>query len=495
MELGSGLAPGLDGPCEHPPSLFPALCGWAAVLRVTRVGGTGRIAVRYSLLISKELKSHRYMYSFLHTVCNKDLTSAVEQQQQASKTMASSRWKRFAFFERQALNLPSEVLDDLIPSEDAGNAAGGSGGGRPPPSSGSRRSLRSLLSGQQQHSQQSSAMGDLVSLVVTTAALPASTRSSTSSGVVMTTDGRPVTASIGASRDDASASAADASSLDAMWCTLTACAEPSEAEDSGSRIPVIPLPSQAASAAAATAALATSGDVAPALSANPSGGGGGVAVVDGLVLAFVSSRETELVHCVDLTVRCNPSPHPSDSFPSSSAGRTEAPEELDGWRGYFSPFPLGGGQSHNNNKGPGAARDSVTAAHASAGANIAHGAAEDGGGLPPKVVGLACCRTSSRQVHLACLAETNVAVWVDPHLHLSCRRPISLPSRPADATTYVLPHELSDGRGCAVDVRPGIVAVGMDVRRRACLVSSLWALVWRNPLTNLHFAIPCHAFF
>jgi hypothetical protein len=389
--------------------------------------------------------------------------------------MASSRWKRFAFFERQALNLPSEVLDDLIPSDDAGNAApqaGGSGGGRPPPSSGSRRSLRSLLSGQQQHSQQSSAMGDLVSLVVTTAALPASTRSSTSSGVVKATDGRPVTASIGASRDDASASAADASSLDAMWCTLTACAAPSEAEDSGSRIPVVPLPSQATSAAAATAALATS-EVAP-LSANPSGGGG-VAVVDGLVLAFVSSRETELVHCVDLTVRCNPSPHPSDSFPASSAGRTEAPEELDGWRGYFSPF-VGGGGSHHNNKGPGAARDAVAAAPAS-GANIAHGAAEDGGGLPPKVVGLACCRTPSRQVHLACLAELNVAVWVDPHLHLSCRRPISLPSRPADATTYVLPHTLSDGRGCAVDVRPGIVAVGMDVRRRACLASSLWALV------------------
>jgi hypothetical protein len=412
--------------------------------------------------------------------------------------MASSRWKRFAFFERQALNLPSEVLDDLIPSDDAGNAApqaGGSGGGRPPPSSGSRRSLRSLLSGQQSQQSQSptggAAMGDLVSLVVTTAALPASTRSSSgSSGVVVkTTDGRPpVTASIGASRDDASASAAaDASSLDAMWCTLTACAAPSEVEDSGSRIPVIPLPSQAASAAAATAALATSGDVAPApLSANPSGGGGGVAVVDGLVLAFVSSHETELVHCVDLTVRCNPSPHPPDSFPASPAGRAEAPEELDGWRGYFSPFAGGGGggggggRSHNNNnKGPGAARDSVTAAPAS-GANIAHGAAEDGGELPPKVVGLACCRTSSRQVHLACLAETNVAVWVDPHLHLSCRRPISRPSRPADATTYVLPHTLSDGRGCAVDVRPGIVAVGMDVRRRTCLAFSLWALVWRN---------------
>lgn len=364
--------------------------------------------------------------------------------------MASSRWKRFAFFERQALNLPNEVLEDLIPSDDGGNnnnAASGVG----------RLSLRSLLAsgGQRAHTQPSltgsSAMGDLVSLVVTTAALPASTRSSSSSGAGKISDGSQKSSAAAAaagtgagtsgSRDDT----ASASSLDAMWCTLTACAAPTEAEDSSSRIPVVPLPSQAASSAAAAAAAAVASDVSAPGSSNSARSGGGGTVVDGLVLAFVSSRETELVHCVDLTVRCNPSQQ-SDSFAASSAG---ALEELDGWRGYFLPFGGGGGVVGSSQTGLGAARDAVTTASES----------------PPKVVGLACCRTLARQVHLACLAESNVTVWEDPHLHLSCRRPISLPSsRPADAVTYVLPHGLSDGKGCAVDVQPGIVAVGMDVR-------------------------------
>ena len=30
--------------------------------------------------------------------------------------MASSRWKRFAFFERQTLTIPPDILEDLIPS-------------------------------------------------------------------------------------------------------------------------------------------------------------------------------------------------------------------------------------------------------------------------------------------------------------------------------------------------------------------------------------------
>jgi hypothetical protein len=39
--------------------------------------------------------------------------------------MASSRWKRFAFFERHTLSLASEVLEDLIPI--GGSEFGGTG--------------------------------------------------------------------------------------------------------------------------------------------------------------------------------------------------------------------------------------------------------------------------------------------------------------------------------------------------------------------------------
>jgi vacuolar protein sorting-associated protein 11 len=438
--------------------------------------------------------------------------------------MASSRWKRFAFFERQALNLPGEVLDDLIPPEDGSNA-GQAGGGSSRP----HRSLRSLLSsssggtgGPQQPPPNAltpagPAVGDLVSLVVTTAALPTSTRSAGGYGKAGMVSDDAAAAALAARRDTAAAVASSSSSsnqsssLDAMWCTLAACAAPaSGVEDPSSRAPppVIPLPSQAAAAGPATAATLPNDGIQPtdtSGSTTSRGGGAGAAaaaaVIDGLVLAFVSSRETELVHCVDLTVRCNPSrPQPDPFAASSGRAATDALEELDGWRGYFSPFSGGGRASTKGTAGATTTRAAGAGMAASPpppppppGASSAVGARADEG--PPKIVGLAVCRTSSRQVHLACLAESDVAVWVDPHLHLSCRRPITPPSRPVEATTHSLPHGLSDGRGCAVDVRPGIVAVGMDVSTNYGSADEglEWfpaPLVLRAPRLTV---LPCHA--
>jgi hypothetical protein len=71
-----------------------------------------------------------------------------------------------------------------------------------------------------------------------------------------------------------------------------------------------------------------------------------------LVLAFVSSKSSPRVHCIDLTVRCNPI-HESKASSSSLSGNFDGRldrnsnslggdgqdmEDLDGWRGYFSPF-------------------------------------------------------------------------------------------------------------------------------------------------------------
>ena len=42
--------------------------------------------------------------------------------------MTSSRWKRFAFFDRQNLNLASEVLEDVIPVEGTAGRKSRSGG-------------------------------------------------------------------------------------------------------------------------------------------------------------------------------------------------------------------------------------------------------------------------------------------------------------------------------------------------------------------------------
>mgnify|MGYP000206010161 FL=1 len=38
--------------------------------------------------------------------------------------MASSRWKRFAFFDRKNLSLPPVVVKDIIPSKSSGNRSG-----------------------------------------------------------------------------------------------------------------------------------------------------------------------------------------------------------------------------------------------------------------------------------------------------------------------------------------------------------------------------------
>jgi hypothetical protein len=207
--------------------------------------------------------------------------------------------------------------------------------------------------------------------------------------------------------------------------------------------------------------------------------------MDGLVLAFVSSRNTELVHCIDLTVRCNPSSSSRNRNGSGPSGAMQQPqqsellEDLDGWRGYFSPFlalPTPGGG------GGGAAE---TSAPGGSGSDIARRQEE-----LPRVVALACCRIpsgSTKKLHVACVGPSNLVVWEDPHLHLSCRRPITSPGKlPAEAVAFspavsaaaggATPLALPDGRCQAVDIQPGMVVVGMDVRIAPHWCQSSWFL-------------------
>jgi hypothetical protein len=107
--------------------------------------------------------------------------------------MASSRWKRFAFFERHTLSLASEVLEDLIP-------IGGSEG------KGSRRSLNN---------------NDSASLVMTTAALPLNSKPVDNVG---------------------NSNGVEATALTNMWSSLNAC---TVMELPGTEDDAIRLPSQA----------------------------------------------------------------------------------------------------------------------------------------------------------------------------------------------------------------------------------------------------------
>lgn len=362
--------------------------------------------------------------------------------------MASSRWKRFAFFERHTLNLPPEVLEDLNPpavalpsltaSEPSRRAPRSTSAAAPTPADGSNSSLSE---------------DESVRMVVTTASLPI--------------DSKPQASTTNSKIDSSSSSSAkrgdDAiKSLEAMWSSLTACTVPEAASmddhhnnhnktgggtaghtaSGASSQQLVPLPSQAQLA---------SGTADRPLNATTMSN----LLVDGLVLAFVTSRKTDLVHCIDVTLRCQ-----SPTEPETTASSSPEWEDLDGWRGYFAPFSAVLPSLVEGSTGV----DRATTSSSSSSSNIAAGTTEE------RIAGLAACRTAEGRIHVACISESSqVIVWEDPHLYLSCRRPLATPQAPVEATVFASVQNLSDGNGLAVDVKPGIVAVGMDVRYQTLL--------------------------
>ena len=235
------------------------------------------------------------------------------------------------------MSLASEVLEDLIP-------LGGSEG------RGSRRSAVGLSRAAEQ-------ANEAVSVQVSTAALPLNSKPADNKG---------------------QATNSDENAVNSMWSSLTACM-PSELPDDG-ETGAINLPSQAQM-------LADDSNVASSGTA-----------VDGLVLVFVASQDTDRIHCFDVTVRCNP-PKSSD----------KDLEDLDGWRGYIAPLK---GQKQKTPPAGASGRtleDRIISEHMEA-------------GEPTEgIVGIATCRATSghRPLHMACITKSSVAVCVDPHLYLS----------------------------------------------------------------------------
>ena len=257
--------------------------------------------------------------------------------------MASSRWKRFAFFERHTLSLPSEVLEDLIPID-------GSEGRT------SQRSLNTL------NRLASEGHNDSVSLVVTTAALPLNSK--------------PSSNSTSKEKNEDTVAVSD------MWSSLTACAAMELPWEASGDLDTIRLPNQTQSfdddnivSASGTAA-------------------------DGLVLAFVTSQDTDYVHCFDVTVRCNP----------PEASEKKDLEDLDGWRGYFAPL-----KAHR----VGPAQSSTSSSHRNLEERIISEHMEQD--TVEGIVDIAVCRskTGHRPIFLACITQSNLVVCKDPHLYLS----------------------------------------------------------------------------
>jgi hypothetical protein len=295
--------------------------------------------------------------------------------------MPSSRWKRFAFFDRHTLNLASEVLEDLIPiggGITASSANTDDTRDNDNKRSSTRRSMNSL------HDAAEASCNDTVSLVVTTASLPLDSKPA----VVPNTNARE--------------SDNNALALNDMWSSLTACnpvdfpGATTREGSTGSAIVSslernIKLPSQS---------QATQDESHVVTSTNS---------VDGLVLVFVTSQDTDRIHCFDVTVRCSP---PTTTLENDL-------EDLDGWRGYIAPLK---GQKQSSttksmSRDPGGARISeerIIAEHMGGQENSSDNKKEG-------VIGIATTRATSghRPVHMACISHNKLVVCVDPHLYLS----------------------------------------------------------------------------
>jgi hypothetical protein len=352
--------------------------------------------------------------------------------------MASSRWKRFAFFEKNALSLPSEVLEDLIP-------VGESSSSKVTTSSGSRSNSRRSISNKSISELSSSeTSNDRVNLVVTTAALPL--------------DSKPTNYNNNNNIHNASNNANNANSdyaiaLNDMWSSVTACNPMEGFPASGmtsnnfNQTNNIHLPSQAQSFEDDSNVVSSG------------------TAVDGLVLAFVTSCDTDRVHCFDISVRCNNnSKHkeggagsnnnnnnaPNDSTIVSSSGtktnttgksgkKNNDLEDLDGWRGYLAPMKQHKPQQQAATATSTAA-GTATAANSNSNGNDAGASqrsteeqriiGDNMGGINANnnegtrkegIVGIATCRASSghKPIHMACITATNLVVCVDPHLYLS----------------------------------------------------------------------------
>ena len=312
--------------------------------------------------------------------------------------MASSRWKRFAFFEKNALSLPSEVLEDLIPIGESNGTTGSR--------SSSRRSVNSLSDAS---SSSEASSNDKVSLVVTTAALPL--------------DSKPTIAARDSNDTANNNNNNDYTiALNDMWSSVTACN------------PMESFPTSSGYAAASSTTTNRNNIHLPSQAqvfeddSNVVSSG---TAVDGLVLAFVTSCDTDRVHCFDISVRCNNKNNESsngnnnalsDSATAPSSNNKPRKkgggdlEDLDGWRGYLAPV-----QQYKR-----VAATSRDAAARSAEERIIAdhmGGGTGGNSEQPKegIVGIATCRASSghRPIHMACITTTNIVVCVDPHLFLS----------------------------------------------------------------------------
>mmetsp|Transcript_27771 Transcript_27771/g.42540 ORF Transcript_27771/g.42540 Transcript_27771/m.42540 type:complete len:1320 (+) Transcript_27771:112-4071(+) len=350
--------------------------------------------------------------------------------------MASSRWKRFAFFDRNNLTLPDIVQKDVIPTnlfpagDNKGKDSVGAGG-----QSSSSRSSASLK-------------GDSVSLAVVNGA------------------GVPF-ASIPEEPSNLSSSVDQSIGVSGMIQTLKVCLPQ---HHGGSSVQEGGNPKKSNSFQ-----FSSTGQTVSVPAYKKSGN------VDGsLVLAFLSSKTSQHVHCIDLTVRCNPL---QKNMPKKSGGNdlyassglasggssldnrtSKEHADRDGWRGFFRPF------AHDYSDD---SREIVTAANKTPTTATS------------KVVSVAVCSDhesdnikAGKNIYVASVTDNlnsvGVTVHRNPHLYLNGASGLdSSHDGHASAKILVTPNvecfqpfgkfdHKNRGRPVSVDVQNGLVAIGTD---------------------------------
>jgi hypothetical protein len=409
-------------------------------------------------------------------------------------------WKRFAFFDRDSYNLPPIVRDDIFPA-----ATGGGGTSQEPlfQSSLARQSNDDNDNDNDNTTRQEEIpKGDLISLAIINGA------------------GVPL-ASIQSSSDPTHG-------VNGMIRTLAACSKyrqsftsAQEGDDQdGTLSSSLPSESMLDMSKDDMFWFSSTGQT---LSI-PKGAQRSGNIDGSLVLAFLSSRMTSRVHCIDFTVRCNPVSVQDQSLCDAvgsnggngmlgneggtnggmvvdvgkSGGNTngEKEQELDGWRGYFDPFahdyiPTPSGVESDKNNGAvtvpdgGAGNSTTRVSSSSTSSGIGSGSGSNG--MKSNIVQLAVCSdhetdniTLGKNIYVACVtnAEQSVGVTVhrNPHLYLNDSNVLKECSRSSSSKMYTSkvtpkvecfqPQGIFDyesrGRPVCVDIKTGLVVVGTD---------------------------------
>ena len=341
--------------------------------------------------------------------------------------MASSRWKRFAFFEKHTLNIPKDVWEDLVPTAATTAAA----------------APRSLS-----YEEGNGSSSHMVRMCVTTAGLPSSSSSSSSgssSNNYKNSNNNNNTKSQTSTEEDAA--------WQAMWQSLTACHTVPVDKEGGEEMEntvTFPPPHLNTNDTATTTTTTTT------------------TALDGLVLCFLASTQSSssssstttslpLVHCVDVTIRCNP---PLDT-------QERELEDLDGWRGYLAPLLSLPSPTTTA---------TTTDTTSTTGNDVIIDMATCRCRIPPPAASSAAATVAKESSNytsllLACLTKNRLVVWQDPHLYLTCSLPLrttatqsALESTQQGAkrwSTSFASSSSSDGVPRVVSMAaPGLVAVG-----------------------------------